>query len=157
MKLGSSYKDFWEYTPGGNVSVFATGLEYPRGLKFGPDGYLYVAEAGSGGTMSTDGTCDQVIPPVGPYLGGFTSRISKVAKNGTVSTVADNLPSGINALGDVLGIADVAFIGGTSCMRSLLAAAVLTASRTMTRQFYAYTRNHPVDPPTSPFSKKHTP
>lgn len=96
---------------GGNVTVFATGLQYPRGLKFGPDRNLYVAEAGSGGTMSTEGTCDQVIPPVGPYLGGFTSRISKVASDGSVTAVADNLPSGINALGDVLGIADVAFIG----------------------------------------------
>jgi hypothetical protein len=96
-----------------NVTVFATGLQYPRGLKFGPDGYLYVAEAGSGGTMSTDGICDQVIPPVGPYMGGFTSRISKVASDGTVTTVADNLPSGVNAVGDVLGIADVAFIRGT--------------------------------------------
>ena len=28
------------------VSVFASGLTSPRGLKFGPDGHLYVAEAG---------------------------------------------------------------------------------------------------------------
>ena len=32
------------------VSVFATGFNNPRGLKFGPDCYLYVAEAGLGGT-----------------------------------------------------------------------------------------------------------
>jgi hypothetical protein len=103
----------WAQSPAGTVTVFATGLEYPRGLKFGPDGSLYVAEAGSGGTMSTDGICDQVIPPVGPYTGGFTSRISRIARDGTVTTVADNLPSGLNAVGDVLGIADVAFIGRT--------------------------------------------
>ena len=96
-----------------NVTVFATGLEYPRGLKFGPDNLLYVSEAGSGGTMSTDGLCDQVIPPVGPYTGGFTARISKIARDGTVTTFADNLPSGQNAVGDVLGIADVAFIRNT--------------------------------------------
>jgi glucose/arabinose dehydrogenase len=36
-----------------NVSVFASGLNNPRGLKFGPDGFLYVAEGGTGGTLST--------------------------------------------------------------------------------------------------------
>src|SRR3982750_3866924 len=41
------------------TKVFATGLNNPRGLKFGPDGNLYVAEAGIGGTDSTE--CTQVI------------------------------------------------------------------------------------------------
>ena len=36
-----------------NVTVFASGLAGPRGLKFGPDGDLYVAEAGFGGTNTT--------------------------------------------------------------------------------------------------------
>jgi len=103
----------WAQSPAGTVTVFATGLVYPRGLKFGPDNLLYVSEAGSGGTMSTVGLCDQVEAPVGPYTGGFTSRISKIDRNGTVTTVADNLPSAINAFTDVLGIADVAFIGET--------------------------------------------
>ena len=40
-----------------NVSVFATGFNNPRGLKFGPDGSLYVAEGGAGGTLSTVGVC----------------------------------------------------------------------------------------------------
>ena len=47
--------------------VLASGLEGPRGLRFGPDGYLYVAEAGTGGTNSTVGQCTQVPgPPAGP-------------------------------------------------------------------------------------------
>ena len=36
-----------------NVSVFATGLDNPRGLTFGPDGDVYVAEGGTGGKLST--------------------------------------------------------------------------------------------------------
>ena len=36
------------------VSTYATGLDNPRGLKFGPDGKLYVAEAGKGGSNHTE-------------------------------------------------------------------------------------------------------
>ena len=69
------------------VSVFATGLNNPRGLKFGPDGNLYVAEGGIGGANSTEGCCEQVIPPVGPYTGSATgSRISKIDANGNRTT-----------------------------------------------------------------------
>src|ERR1700683_833951 len=74
-------------------TVYATGLEAPRGLRFGPDGYLYVAEAGKGGSNSTAGTCAQVPGPVGPYTGGNTGRISKVSSNGKVTTVASGFPS----------------------------------------------------------------
>ncbi len=96
------------------ISVFASGFNNPRGLKFGPDGNLYVAEGGMGGTASTVGICNQVPSPLGPYTGGFTARISKVAPDGTVTTVAQNLPSNqTSALtgGLTSGVADVAFIG----------------------------------------------
>jgi len=102
------------------VSVFATGLNSPRGLKFGPDGNLYVAEAGLGGTSSTQGQCDQVIPPVGPYLGGNTARILEINPSGVVSTLVENLPSTENALGDRMGIADIEFFDNT--LYALLAA-----------------------------------
>jgi hypothetical protein len=96
------------------VKVFATGLNNPRGLKFGPDGYLYVAEGGVGGTNSTIGQCTQVPPPVGPFKGSATGgRISRISTVGTRTTVADELPSAVNALGDVIGAADVAFVGNS--------------------------------------------
>src|SRR6476646_8456055 len=74
-----------------NVTVFATGLNNPRGLKFGPKGVnLFVAEGGTGGTRSTVGKCEQAPgPPAGPgpYTGGFTARISKIDANGVRTTV----------------------------------------------------------------------
>src|SRR5215472_6680190 len=98
-----------------NVSVFASGFNNPRGLAFGPDGNLYVAEGGAGGTLSSAGVCDQVVPPVGPYTGGYTARISKISPDGTRTTVIDGLPSDQTSAQQgslVSGVADVAFIDG---------------------------------------------
>ena len=93
-------------------TVIATGLLYPRGITFDNKGVLYVAEAGTipGNTISTAGQCRQVVPPVGPRLGGATSRISRI-EGGTRTTVASGLPSNLNAMGAVEGVADLAFVG----------------------------------------------
>ncbi len=93
-----------------NATVYASGLEGPRGLAFGPDGTLYVAEAGLGG--KTVGNCVQVIPPIGPYTGGLTARISKVDTKQNVTTLTSGLPSSVGATGAVLGVADLTFLNG---------------------------------------------
>ncbi len=99
-----------------NVTVFASGLYNPRGLSFGPDGYLYVAEGGTGGTMTTSAAQCQQVPTAGPYSGGFTSRISKISPAGVRSTVTDHLPSSQTNPNNgslVSGVAAVAFIDHT--------------------------------------------
>jgi hypothetical protein len=94
------------------VTPYATGLNNPRGLAFGPDGFLYVAEGGIGGT---DPAC-VVVAAVGPYTGSPTNaRVSRIV-NGVPVPVGDPLPSNQTSMESgslVSGVADVAFIGDT--------------------------------------------
>lgn len=99
------------------VSVYGSDLNDPRGLTFGPDGYLYVAEGGTGGTHSTTpAQCTQV-PGVGPYTGSRTGgRISRIDRHGHRVTVTDRFPSDQTSAatgGLISGVADVAFLGHT--------------------------------------------
>jgi len=99
-----------------NAVVFATGLYNPRGLTFGPDGALYVAEGGTAGSNTTVGQCTQV-PQVGPYSGSPTgSRISRIAADGTRTTVVAGLPASATTpqTGSfTTGVTGLAFIGDT--------------------------------------------
>ncbi len=161
-------------SPSANATVIATGLNGPRGLKFGPDGNLYVAEAGTGGKTSTVGMCEQVAGPVGPYSGGKTARISRIATDGTRTTVVDGLPSAISSLpsGDTEGAADVAFIGttlyalvaGGGCSHGVpdVPAGVIRVNAdgtwTLVADYSAYTMAHPVQsPPMDDFEPDGTP
>jgi hypothetical protein len=109
---------------GASVSVLASGLHDPRGLALGPSGSLYVAEAGTTegvftlppGPPITDLSRDrcETYWPVAPVVGGYTGRVSRINSRGTVSVVADELPSvALNTLigGDRMSAAAVAVVG----------------------------------------------
>jgi hypothetical protein len=158
-----------------DVSVFATGLNNPRGLEFGPDGNLYVAEGGIGGKDSTIGLCDQVPFPIGPYLGSPTGgRISKISSSGVRTTVVDNLPTSKSnelAGGDVEGVSDVTFIDNT--LFALLSGAGcahgvpsipngvvrINANKTWTMiaDLSTWIKSHPVKAPGEDFDPEGTP
>ncbi|HEY2472497.1 MAG TPA: ScyD/ScyE family protein [Terracidiphilus sp.] len=110
MSLALLASSSWAQT----VTTIATGLNGPRGLKFGPDGALYIGEAGTGGPVnSSKYPCPQVPTPVGPYHGGPTATVSRIASNGERTIVVSGLASGMTSLpsGDTHGAADVAFLG----------------------------------------------
>jgi hypothetical protein len=81
-----------------------SGLVTPRGLAFGPDGGLYVAEAGSGG----DGP-GIVLGSGNEAFLGATSGLSRLL-GGVQERVLDGLPSVATAAGlEANGLADIAF------------------------------------------------
>lgn len=100
---------------GPDVDTYATGLTNPRGLAFGPDGSLYVAEAGTGGSLVPAGgdDCPVDINIYSPYTAGYSGRVLRVLGDGTTQVVADGLPSTTDAYGGSYGPTDVAFVDGT--------------------------------------------
>lgn len=93
--------------PPAGATVVAFGLNNPRGLEFGPDGLLYVAEAGAD---NPDEAC--ITGPEGDIeCYGNSSSISRVT-GGTLERVAENLRSRATQDGSqATGAHDVAFQG----------------------------------------------
>jgi sugar lactone lactonase YvrE len=63
---------------GGSTAVrtFASHLNNPRGLEVGPDGALYIAEAGTGGRVKC------IAGPEGKQCGGFTGAVIRATASG---------------------------------------------------------------------------
>lgn len=93
----------------GNAVTVAGGLANPRGLAFAPNGDLYVAEAGRGGT----GNCTFSPPnPNNQRCYGETGAISRVNPDGSVDRVVSGLPSLVLPDGTIEGgPVDIAFHG----------------------------------------------
>lgn len=91
----------------GGLTVVAEGLDNPRGIGFGPDGALYVAESGSGGA----GPCIAAGPEGGETCFGATGAVTRITKH-SQRRVLTGLPSvaeegGVAATGPV----DLGFSG----------------------------------------------
>jgi hypothetical protein len=88
------------------TSVVMSGLDNPRGLAFGPEGALYVAEAGRGGP----GPCILLRPVPMPFCYGPTGAVSRLWR-GEQERVATGLPSYSGPAGDATGPHDISFLG----------------------------------------------
>jgi hypothetical protein len=121
-----------------SLLIVASGLDNPRGLNFGPDGALYVAEAGRGGTSTLCAPAPD--PPFPNRCYGPTGAITRILALGDQRRVVVGLPSiavasGGNAQGPVdidfgLGSAWVTIgFGGSPTTRAALEAGGVTMGR----------------------------
>src|SRR5687768_3126063 len=73
---------------GGALKVVADGLDNPRGIGFGPDGALYVAEAGAGGPPP----CVSGGPEGGEACFGRSGAVTRITRH-SQKRVLKGLPS----------------------------------------------------------------
>jgi hypothetical protein len=89
------------------TTVVMTGLDNPRGLAFGPEGALYVAEAGRGGA----GPCTVLRPfEPNPNCYGPTGAVSRLW-HGAQERFATGLPSVANPTGQAAGPQHISMLG----------------------------------------------
>ena len=87
------------------ITTIAAGLSNPRGFDWGPDGSLYLAQAGWGGDNNV------AIVPGFTVDNGLTASVGMVA-DGCVTPAAAGLPSALwQEAGWIWGAMDVAFLG----------------------------------------------
>ncbi len=93
------------------LQVVMSGLNNPYGLAFGPDGGLYVAEAGTGNGGLSTGT--GLIDGAGNHdYFGDTGSVAEL-KGGIQSEVITGLPSlGPAGGGETAGLSGITFVGG---------------------------------------------
>jgi hypothetical protein len=91
------------------VTTVMSGLDNPRGLAFGPEGALYVVEAGRGGS----GPCTSSIRPLEPdqpRCYGPSGAVSRLW-HGVQERVVTGLPSYAGPSGQATGAHDIAMLG----------------------------------------------
>lgn len=94
--------------------VIATGLAAPRGVTIGPDGTIYVVEAGSGGDQCYAG-------PKGQRCVGGSGAVAAI-RDGRVDRVVTGLPS-FDQGGDVFGPEHVALLANGEMLVTVALAA----------------------------------
>lgn len=100
------------------ISLFAGGLENPRGFAWDSNGAMYVALAGTGGSVEFASAHSDDATPI-PDFAGKTAAVVRIAIRDDVVTlgcpvvVASGLPSTRGMSGHDQGPADIAFLGGT--------------------------------------------
>lgn len=93
------------------LSIVATGLPYPRGMTWGPDGELYVGVAGDSVSPATSSGETPVEKVFGTFHPVYAAAVVRIV-DGCGNAVATGMPSEYQDSGWHQGIADVTFLDG---------------------------------------------